>query len=87
MLFATAVPDPLRALPSIPNTALMNIMAGRLYRKTLLARSSSTSHQSSSNPVSLSLVGNYDSSRGAEPKKRTTDNLLISISQTVDATV
>ena len=63
MLFVTGVPDPLRTVCTVPNTALMNIMAGRVYRKTLLG---STSHQSSSKLVSLSLMGNPDSGRGLE---------------------
>ena len=86
MLFVTGVPGPLRTVCTIPNTALMNIMACRVYRKTLLAASGSTSHQSSSNPVSLSLVGNHDSGGGAEAKKPTTDDLLI-YGKTADATV
>ena len=86
MLFVTGVPAPLRLLPPVPNTALMNMMAGRVYRKTLLTPSGSTSHQSSSNPISFSLMGNHDSGRGAGIKK-TSDTLLVSISQTVDAMV
>jgi hypothetical protein len=81
MAYATAIPTPYRTVFTVPNAALMNIMACRIYRRMVLGGTSFSAHYTNSTttaPISLSLVEN---SGGV--KKSTTENLTVNLSKSV----
>jgi hypothetical protein len=53
MLFATSVSIPYRTMFAIPNAALMNIMACRVYRRIMLAGSMEKQNFSNFNPMAM----------------------------------
>jgi hypothetical protein len=92
MLYASSLPAP-RTMFTIPNAALMNIMACRVYREMMLLGGSrenqSSSHNSNPNPpthISLSLMGHSESGDGTKQGVNpTTKNLVVSFSKTVES--
>ena len=73
MGFSTFVPDTYRAVFSIPNVALMNIMACRIYRRMVLRGFEEQRSSSDSNPTAR--------------KNPDTDNLMVNLVTTVETMV
>ena len=82
MAYATAIPTPYRTVFTVPNAALMNIMACRIYRRMVLGGTSFSAQYTNSittAPISLSLVGDA----GGKVKNPTTENLTVNLSKSV----